>query len=50
MVEYINRLFGALAGLATLVMAFASLRYWKRYKSITLLSFFTVFAMAFKLG
>ncbi|MEY8869085.1 COX15/CtaA family protein [Gaetbulibacter jejuensis] len=47
-VEYINRLFGALAGLATLVMAFASLKYWKRNKSITLLSFFTVFAMGFQ--
>ena len=29
-IEYINRLFGALAGLATLILAFVSIKYWKQ--------------------
>ena len=34
-IEFINRLFGALAGLATLVLAVLSIGYWKRNKKIT---------------
>tara|TARA_R110002167_G_scaffold51470_19_gene148958 strand:+ start:388 stop:1422 length:1035 start_codon:yes stop_codon:yes gene_type:complete len=47
-IEFINRLFGALAGLATLVLAFFSFRYWKTQKSVTILSVLTVFAMGFQ--
>lgn len=47
-IEFINRLFGALAGLATLVLAIASLGYWKKKKRITLLSWLVVFAMGFQ--
>lgn len=47
-IEYINRLFGALAGLATLVLAFISFSYWKTKKSITLLSWLVVFGMGFQ--
>jgi len=47
-VEYINRLFGALAGLATLVLLIGSVWYWKEQKSITLLSLFTVLGMGFQ--
>ncbi|MDX1363142.1 COX15/CtaA family protein [Arenibacter latericius] len=47
-VEFINRLFGALAGLGTLVMAIASFRYWKKKKKITILSWVVVFAMGFQ--
>lgn len=47
-VEYINRLCGALAGLACFVMAVASFRYWKKNKKITLLSWLVVFMMGFQ--
>lgn len=47
-VEYINRLVGALAGLATLIMAFWSLGWWKRNKQVTILSWLTVFGMGFQ--
>lgn len=47
-VEYINRLFGALAGLATLLLGFLSIKFWKQQKSITLLSWLTVFGMGFQ--
>lgn len=47
-VEYINRLSGALAGLATLVLAIASIRFWKKKKIIPLLSFLVVFGMGFQ--
>ena len=47
-VEYINRLFGALAGLATLVMAILSFPFWKNKKSITILSWLVVFGMGFQ--
>ncbi|WP_281542716.1 COX15/CtaA family protein [Maribacter aestuarii] len=47
-IEYINRLLGALAGLATLVLAFASLKYWKRQKRVTILSWLVVFGMGFQ--
>ena len=47
-IEFINRLFGAVAGIATLVMAIVSFRSWKTNKSITILSVLTVFAMGFQ--
>lgn len=47
-VEYINRLFGALAGLATLLLFIGSCWYWREKKIITLLSFFTVAGMGFQ--
>ncbi|GAA4816789.1 COX15/CtaA family protein [Litoribaculum gwangyangense] len=47
-VEYVNRLLGALAGLATLIMAIASINYWKKNKVITLLSVFVVLGMGFQ--
>lgn len=47
-IEYINRLFGALAGLAILIMAFLSFKYWKTRKIVTLLSWAIVFAMGFQ--
>ncbi|EDP97872.1 COX15/CtaA family protein [Kordia algicida OT-1] len=47
-VEYINRLFGALAGLATLVLLIGSCWYWREKKIITLLSLFTVLGMGFQ--
>ncbi|PIF00251.1 MAG: heme A synthase [Maribacter sp.] len=47
-IEFINRLFGALAGLGTLVLAFASFGYWKKKKRITLLSWLVVFGMGFQ--
>ncbi len=46
--EFINRLFGALAGLGTLVLAFLSIKYWKQRKIVTLLSWLVVFAMGFQ--
>ncbi|MGO3708029.1 MAG: COX15/CtaA family protein [Mesonia hippocampi] len=47
-VEYINRLFGALSGIAVLVMAIASFRKWRINKKITLLSWLNVFLMGFQ--
>ena len=47
-IEYINRLFGALAGLATLLLAVASLWSWKKNKTITLISFAIVLGMGFQ--
>lgn len=47
-VEYVNRLVGALAGLACFVMAIASFREWKKDKKITLLSWLVVFLMGFQ--
>ncbi|MFC6097878.1 heme A synthase [Flavobacterium qiangtangense] len=47
-VEYINRLFGALAGLACFAMAIASFSYWKQNKKITLPSWLVVFMMGFQ--
>lgn len=46
--EFINRLLGALAGLATLVMALFSFGYWKDKKRVTYLSIFTVLAIGFQ--
>jgi len=47
-IEFVNRLFGALAGLGTLVLAVFSLGFWKQRKKITLLSWLVVFAMGFQ--
>ena len=47
-VEFINRLFGALAGLATLILAIASFRHWKKRKTIPILSWVVVFSMGFQ--
>lgn len=47
-IEYINRLLGALAGLATLILALFSLSYWKEKKRVTLLSFLVVLGMGFQ--
>ncbi len=47
-IEFINRLFGALAGLATVFLAVASFGYWKRKRTIPILSVLTVFAMGFQ--
>ena len=47
-IEYVNRLLGALAGLAVLIMALFSFRYWKTKKSVTLLSIASVFLMGFQ--
>lgn len=47
-IEYINRLFGALAGIATFVLAILSIKLRKKKKNITLLSWAIVFAMGFQ--
>lgn len=47
-IEYINRLFGALAGFGVLIMAFFSISQWKYKKRITVLSWFSVFMMGFQ--
>lgn len=47
-VEYVNRLVGALAGLACFVMAVFSFSLWKENKKITLLSWLVVFLMGFQ--
>jgi heme a synthase len=47
-IEYINRLVGALAGLAVFVMAGLSLSFWKTNKKITLFSWLSVFLMGFQ--
>ncbi|WP_400072626.1 heme A synthase [Zobellia russellii] len=47
-IEYINRLFGALAGLATLVLAVMSIPQFKTNKKITVLSWLVVFGMGFQ--
>ncbi|MEJ1223451.1 COX15/CtaA family protein [Sediminicola sp. 1XM1-17] len=47
-IEFINRLFGALAGLATLVLAVLSFSYWKKNKLIPNLSWLVVFGMGFQ--
>lgn len=47
-VEYINRLVGALAGLACFIMAYFSLKYWKEKRKITLLSWLVVLMMGFQ--
>ncbi len=47
-IEYINRLFGALAGFATFLLAIMSIRFWRKKKGITLLSWLVVLAMGFQ--
>lgn len=47
-VEYINRLIGALAGIAVFAMAVASFRFWRKKTNIILLSWLTVFMMGFQ--
>jgi len=47
-VEYINRLVGALAGLAVLIMAVASFTFWRQKTNIIMLSWITVFLMGFQ--
>lgn len=47
-IEFINRLLGALAGLATLLLAVLSFWSWKSDKKITVLSWLIVFAMGFQ--
>lgn len=44
-IEYINRLIGALAGLAVFAMAIFSFNFWKTNKKITLLAWLSVFLM-----
>lgn len=47
-VEYLNRLTGALAGVAVFIMAVASFKFWRTKSSIILLSWITVFLMGFQ--
>jgi heme a synthase len=47
-IEYLNRLAGALAGIAVFLMAVFAIGYWKTNKKITLLSWFAVFLMGFQ--
>ncbi|WP_340074980.1 COX15/CtaA family protein [Leptobacterium sp. I13] len=46
--EFINRLIGALAGIATFIMAIVSLQYWKKNRRVTILSWITVLGMGFQ--
>ena len=46
--EFINRLLGALAGLSVFIMALVSIYYWNSRRSITILSWLSVFAMGFQ--
>lgn len=47
-IEYINRLLGALAGLATLALALFSFRYWNRNRLLPFLSWLVVLGMGFQ--
>ncbi len=47
-IEYINRLIGAVAGLAVFIMAIISFSYWKTNKKITIFSWITVVMMGFQ--
>lgn len=47
-IEFINRLLGALAGLATLFMAAFSVIFWRTQKSIPLLSFAVLLGIGFQ--
>jgi cytochrome c oxidase assembly protein subunit 15 len=44
-IEFINRLLGALAGLATLALALFSIKFWEKNKTIPVLSWAVVFGM-----
>jgi len=47
-IEYINRLIGALSGIAILIMAILSIWKWRENKKITLLSWLSVFLIGFQ--
>ena len=47
-IEYLNRLVGALAGLAVFVMAILSFGYWNSNRKITMFSWLSVFLMGFQ--
>jgi len=47
-IEYINRLLGALAGLATLILAIATIKFWRKKRVVTILSWLVVFGMGFQ--
>ena len=47
-VEFLNRLVGAIAGLATLVLALFSLSYWRTNKWVPLLAIAIVLGMGFQ--
>ncbi len=47
-IEYINRLIGALAGLAVFIMAILSFKYWKNNRKIIFFSWLSVFLMGFQ--
>jgi len=47
-IEYINRLLGAIAGLATLVLALVSISFFKKNKKITFFSWLVVLGMGFQ--
>ncbi|OYQ43868.1 heme A synthase [Flavobacterium cyanobacteriorum] len=47
-VEYVNRLIGALAGVAVFAMALASFGFWRKKTNIILLSWLCVFLMGFQ--
>ncbi len=47
-IEFINRLLGAMAGLAVFITALASLYYWKSRKIVTVISWLLVIAMGFQ--
>ncbi|WP_347372847.1 COX15/CtaA family protein [Aequorivita sp. Q41] len=47
-IEYINRLFGALSGIAIFIMAIYSIKKWKLSKRITLISWASVFMLGFQ--
>ncbi len=47
-IEFINRLLGALAGLAVFIAAIASLSYWPQKKKITILAWVAVLGMGFQ--
>lgn len=46
--EFINRLFGAVAGLATFILMLMSFRFWKKRKLYTLLGIFVLLGMGFE--
>lgn len=47
-IEYINRLFGALAGLAILIMTVSSFKYWKHRKRIVIVSLISLVLLLFQ--
>lgn len=47
-IEYINRLLGALAGLATLLLGFYAFTLWKTNKNVLFFAWLTVFGMGFQ--